>query len=53
MKATKNWGECQCGCRRQIEAGDEFVIRAGVFYLEGHADRRKPLERTPRARTRI
>lgn len=35
MTATKSWGQCSCGCGKNIRAGDEFVNVEGEFYLIG------------------
>lgn len=40
MKATKRWGPCSCGCGQEINAGDEFAIVEGSFYMKGHEERR-------------
>jgi len=42
MKATKDWGNCECGCNKPIKAGTEFKIKSGSFYLHGHDIKRKP-----------
>ena len=35
LTATKQW-HCNCGCNGTIEPGDQFTIRAGTFFKEGH-----------------
>jgi len=36
MKATKDYGECGCGCGRMIKKSDDFKMSSGEFYLDGH-----------------
>jgi len=38
MIASKRWGQCQCGCDKPIEPGDNFVIIDGRFCLHAHED---------------
>jgi hypothetical protein len=47
MIATKNWGNCECGCNQPIKIDCKFTIKSGSFYLYGHDIKRKtpPLTR--------
>lgn len=37
MKASKNYGECTCGCGENIIEGREFIISSeGEFFLKTH-----------------
>jgi len=36
--ASRPWGTCNCGCKKQIEPGDNFVIIDGRFFLHHHED---------------
>ena len=42
MKASKNYGECFCGCKNLIKRGTEFQIVDGVFYIDGHEPKGSP-----------
>jgi hypothetical protein len=35
MIATKQWN-CECGCNGTINPGEQFTIRAGTFFRDGH-----------------
>jgi hypothetical protein len=37
--ASRSWGVCNCGCKQEIQAGDNFIIIDGRFFLNNHSDR--------------
>jgi hypothetical protein len=41
MKATKDWGLCNCDCGEHIKPGDEMVVLDGSLYLVGHENNRR------------
>ena len=41
MKATKDWGPCNCDCGEHIKPGDEMVNVDGNLYLAGHENLRR------------
>ncbi len=41
MKASKEWGPCNCDCGTRIKAGDEMIVIDGDFFLAGHENARR------------
>jgi len=41
MKATKDWGLCNCDCGEHIKPGDQMVVLDGSLYLAGHENNRR------------
>lgn len=41
MKATKDWGPCNCDCGKHINPGDEMTIVDGSLFLAGHENNRR------------
>lgn len=41
MKATKDWGLCNCDCGEHIKPGDEMVVLEGSLFLAGHENNRR------------
>ncbi len=41
MKATKDWGLCNCDCGEHIKPGDQMVVLDGSLYLSGHENNRR------------
>ena len=47
MKATRDWGLCNCGCKERIIAGTEFKIVEGVFFIDAHLKSKKKVLTRP------
>ncbi len=41
MKATKDWGLCNCDCGEHIKPGSEMTILDGSLFLAGHENNRR------------
>lgn len=42
LTASKNWGECNCGCGQEIIPGTQFEIKMGLFYII-HSTTKEPI----------
>ncbi len=41
MKASKDWGLCNCDCGEHIQQGCDMVVVEGSLYLAGHEVNRR------------